>query len=244
MKYFWNSQDDIPEGKGYKLFSLLHIIWILISIGLISFIVLFYKNSDINTKALISKTIALIILITEIIKLIVIVKTNNNIMKHLPLEICSFAGYTIILDALFNIHFFNDMLPILYMPAAFCALILPTTSNLPFFNYHTIHQFVFHSLIVGYILAKYVCGEYNVTYLSLWSAVIKMMIISIPIYISNNKFKTNNMFMRDPYGNSLLQMIWDKTGGGKKYVNGIIAFAILGMHIFFVFIKLIEMFFS
>lgn len=234
MNYFWIHQDFIPEGYGFGQFSFTHLVLLVISVLLIVFIIKKYLDSDDEGRLRIRKTIAICLLVSEIAKTIVMIVTGARFTNNLPLEICSFAEYTIILDAfLKDKKVLSQMLLYLFLPAALMALIFPTTSILPVFNFYTIHQFVFHALIVAYALMRFISKEVNLDYLSVWKSIGIISMIALFVYIIDYLFNRNFMFLMDTYDNFMLNIIWDITGGGIMYDLGLVVFSIIVIHVFY-----------
>ena len=244
MKYFWTHRDNIPEGYGYGQFTRKHFFLIAVTLLFIVGITCLYKNVEYAQRLIILRSIGATLLIIDVIKLIVMSVTDVRVSDYLPLELCSFAAYAIVCDSISPANdFFPEMLLTLFMPAALMAIMVPTTQPLPVFNFYTIHQFLFHGLIVGYVIARFAAGEIPITFAGVWRSIPRIFILIVIIYIFDCIFKKNYIFLRDPYGNPLLQIIWDKTGGGIKYVAGLSVFAVIVIHIFFLILKAIELIF-
>lgn len=241
-KHFWTHTDLIEDGLGYGQFTLAHLVWIFLMIAAIVITAIVYRSVDQNTRIIIRKTIALILIVGEIVKLLFIGRSEVKVSEYLPLEICSFGAYCVILDAfIMRDTFFGQMLLILFLPAATMAIFFPTTSRLPAINFYTIHQFIFHELIVAYAMMRFANGEIMMNYPDVWRSIFTIIIIVMFIYIVDVRFNRNFMFLRSTYDNPLLNVIWNATGGGFRYTIGLICFSIFMIHVFFVIFKVIEM---
>ncbi|MBR0385319.1 MAG: YwaF family protein [Erysipelotrichaceae bacterium] len=244
MNHFWTHRDNIPEGCGYGQFTRTHFFLMAATGLLIAVITCLYKDADQTQRLIILRSIGATLLASDIIKMIVIGVSDVKLSYYLPLEPCSFATYAIICDSIIpNNDFLPEVLLTLFMPAAIMAIIVPTTQPLPVFNFFTIHQFLFHGLIVAYVIARFASGEIPISLAGVWRSIPRICVLVITMYIFDTVFDRDYMFLRDPYGNPLLQMIWDKTGGGIKYTAGLVGFAIVIIHIFFVIFKIIEQIF-
>ena len=197
----------------------------------IVFITYLYIGSDQNSRIIILRSIAAVLLISEVIKLIVMKFTGVPVLENLPLEVCSFAGYSIIIDSIFPGE--TIMTELLFMPAAVMALIFPTTSILPVFNFYTIQQFLYHALIIAYVIARYAAGEFSFSYSGLWRSILIIFILMLIIYAIDTRFKVNFFFLKDTYGNPMLELIWRYGKGGIGYVAGLVCFSITMLHVFF-----------
>lgn len=244
MKYFWTHRDNIPEGMGFGQFSLIHFIWILITALLTAVYVFFYLQAGPDTRTIMLRSVGAALLISEIVKLILIAFSDVKTTDYLPLEICSFAGYAIVLDSLFPENSFLPMLLLtLFLPGAIMAIFFPTSSVLPAINFYTIHQFLFHGLIIAYVMARFASGEYPLHYLDLWRSIPIIFILVMFMYAVDCIFDKNFMFLRDTYGNPMLEAIRKKTGGGLGYLAGLTCFSIAVAHVFFLIFKIAEILF-
>ncbi len=244
MEYFWTHKDNMPEGHGYGQFSFSHFMWIAACALFTAFVTFIYRRALPGQRITILRTLSFTLIASEIIKMIVLARSDIRFSDYLPLELCSFAGYSIFLDSLFPGNaFFPQMLLTLFMPAALMAILFPTTSTLPSFNFFTIHQFLYHALIVAYVIARFACGEILITYPEVWGSILKVLVLVAFIYVVDRAFKKNFMFLVDPYGNPLLDTIWKITGGGFGYTMGFACFSIVMIHVFYLIFKILAIIF-
>lgn len=240
MKHFWTHRDNIPDGIGYGQFSPVHIILIAVTCFFTAVTAFAYRYAGPSGRIIILRSIAASLILIDAFKMIVIAKSDVVFTDYLPLEICSFGAYFIVCDSiLINEPFFTVMLLTLFLPGAIMAVIFPTTSPLPAVNFYTIHQFLYHGLIIAYVIARFCCLEIPLVYGELWGTIGRILILIVIIYIIDTVFHKNYMFLRDAYGNPLLGKIWDVCGGGIAYTIGLILFSIFMIHVFFVLFKCI-----
>ena len=242
MNNFFDHPITIKESNGYGQFSKKHIL-LLVSVIIFTIIyTIFYINCDPLKQIQIRKIIAIILIVIEILKIIVISIIPVKLSENLPLEICSIAGYLIMIDALVSMdRLFLLGLLTLFLPAAIMALIFPTTYVLPIFNFFTIHQYLFHELIVMYVIGCFVNKEITVTYIGYLKAVVLLCVIVFITYHFDKRFKKNYMFLIDPYNNTMLEKLYRISGGGYKYPIAISLFAFMVTNITFVIFKLLSM---
>ncbi len=244
MNYFWTHKDVMPEGHGYGQFTWKHFLWLAITAALIIAVVLCYVRADLTERTVILRTIGAVLIIIDIVKLILIYYSDASLAENLPLELCSFGAYFIVLDSLWPGNtFFPLMLLTLFMPAAIMAIFFPTTTPLPAFNFYTIHQFIYHGLIIAYVTARFVCREIPLSYPGVWLSILKVITLAAVIYVIDTVFDKNFMFLRDTYGNPLLKVIWKATGGGFPYTIGLVCFCIFMIHVFYLLFKCIALLF-
>lgn len=240
MKQFWTHKDNIPEGAGYGQFSFLHFIWLLLTVTLITGFVFVYGKADAVRRITLLRSVGITLIVIDILKMIIIGISPVRFSDYLPLELCSFAAYFIVADSFWiRNNVFPEMLLTMFMPAAIMAILFPTTSTLPAVNFYTIHQFVYHGLIIAYIVARFVNGEIPLTYPGVWKSIFNIILLAAVIYVVDTVFDKNFMFLRDTYGNPLLEVIWKVTRGGFAYTVGLVCFCIIMIHIFYNIFKLI-----
>ncbi len=244
MKYFFTHRDHIPQGMGYGQFSPAHLIWIALTTVFIVAVAFFYSGAALADKLTILRSIAVALMISEVIKLVLMAATGVKVSEYLPLEICSFGAYFIVLDSISASNpFYGVMLLTLFMPGAIMAIVFPTTQSLPAVNFYTIHQFLYHGLIVAYVAARFVCGEIPLAYPALWGAIARILVLIGIMYVVDTVFDKNFMFLRDAYENPMLEIIRKYCGDGPRYTIGLILFSIFVINVFFCIFKLITILF-
>lgn len=244
MKYFWTHRDHIPEGMGYGQFAKAHLNWMVLTALFTAVIAFVYAGADHTGKMTILRVIAAALMISEIFKMVLMAKTGVKISEYLPLEICSFGAYFIVLDSISaSVPFFGVMLLTLFLPGAIMAVVFPTTQALPAINFYSIHQFLYHGLIIAYVTARFVCGEIPLVYSALWGSIAKILVLIGIMYIVDVVFDRNFMFLRDAYDNPMLEAIRKFCGDGPRYTIGLILFSIFVINVFFCIFKLITIIF-
>ena len=244
MKYFWTHKDNIPEGMGYGQFTKQHCFWLVLTALFTLAYVLGYGHADPAGKSFLLKAAGIVLILIDAVKMVLIGCSDVKLSEYLPLEICSFAAYFIVADAFFPGHaMIGDMLVTLFLPGALMAVFFPTTSTLPSFNFYTIHQFLYHGLLIAYITARFVCGEIPLTYPHVWTSIFNIILIAAAVYVIDTAFDKNFMFLKGTYGNPMLEAIRRISGDGIAYTGGLVCFCIIMIHVFFVIFKCIEILF-
>lgn len=244
MKYFWTHRDNIPEGLGYGQFTPAHFLWIAVTFLCIIAGVWYYLGADTAAKLVFLRSIGAVLIAIDLVKMVIIARSDVVFSDYLPLELCSFAAYFIVIDSLIPDNtIVSLMLVTLFLPAALMAIFFPTTSPLPAVNFYTIHQFLYHGLIVLYVAARFAAGEIPLSYPMLWGAIFRILILAGIIYLIDVRFNKNFMFLRETYGNPVLEIIWNKTNGGTGYTAGLVCFCVVMIHVFFAVCKIFEFLF-
>ena len=162
---FWVNYDNWTEGMGYGQFTTGHLILVLCSALLNAIIIMHYRKADSTKKIRIRRIIALMLVVIEGARLTVLYLQGIQIIRFLPIEVCSFAGYSIICDSIWPENkFLPQLLVTIFLPAAIMQHISPTTTGMPLWNYFTMIQFLYHGLVIAYVLARFLSGEIRLTY--------------------------------------------------------------------------------
>ena len=232
---FWNYIDpDDPGDIGFGLFTKAHFTWLLVLAVLIAAITILYYRGDGKRRDNIRKCIALFLLFIEIFKQCL--NSLNGIPHgiYLPLEICSFAEYTILIDAMWpDLRLTKQLLAFAFLPSALMALVMPSATIYPAISFYAIHQLTMHAGIVAYIIARYSAGEIRPRYSGIWLSILIALILSIPVYWINMLFGQNYIYLAGPAENSVINLVWNLSGasGGIPYIIGLTVLVAIVMHI-------------
>lgn len=241
MEYFFAHVENIPEGIGYGQFTPTHFTLIAIALILVAVIFRVYRMSGEKQRLVIRRAIALTLIAAEVIKFSVMAYIGVDITIYLPLEICSFAVWAIVYDAArYRSRSVHGILMYIFFPAALMALLFPSTTESPALNFFSIYQFLFHALIIAYVISRFLCGELKTGYTEVWPSIGKTCILAGAVYIVDCVFDRNFMFLRDNDNNSMLMIISGVTGEGLPYTLGLVVFVVIVIHIFFVIFKIAE----
>lgn len=245
IENFW---DYIPpEGAGepgFGLFTRAHFTWLLVLAVLIAFFVIVYYRGEENRRDNMRKWTALFLIGIEILKQCVGSLNAIPPGTYLPMEMCSFAEYTILIDAMWpRGRTTKQMLAFAFLPAAIMALVMPSSTIYPAISFYAIHQLVMHAAIVAYIIARYKASEISPRYSGIWLTLLIINFIIIPIYLVDVRYSNNYMYLRGHAENAIIKMIWDLTGGqgGILYIIGLEILVALVMHITYGIYRLIDL---
>ena len=241
MKNYLKLKADSNE-KGYGQFSGTHLLLLGICIIVVATYCIVYFRCGTEARNAMRTAVAIMLLVSEVVKMGVIYCTHQGFSEYLPCEICSFAAYSIAVDAFVpGNDFLLELMVVMFLPAAIMALIFPTTTRLPVLNFFTFHQYFFHSLIIAYILGRFFAGETSMTYPGLWKSIAAILCLVGVMYAVDRVFNRNFMFLVYNENNPLLKKISDTCGDGFRYTLGLICFAIIAVHVFYGLFKLLEM---
>ena len=244
---FWIHRDQIyAQGLdiGFSTFSSGHLAWLLaIAVGCYLSGRL-YRRLDERGRGNMRKVCALTILLLEAAKTIVLGLFHVNSIEFLPLHLCSVGGLATVVYAMWpqSKNWLGQLFAYAFFPTALLAVIFPSTTMYPWWNFYCLHTFVFHTLILAYFVWLFMSCEVRPNYRGLLLSSIFMVLFSIPIYCINGTFGVNYMFIGTRSDVGILAMLWDKLTPdygriGFTIALGCILFAVL--HLFFLVYRLI-----
>ena len=234
---FWTHKSVLDAGGlqvGFGMFSLGHLLWfLLMAAGIAAFAVLYLHGAACRRDNM-RKALALFIILFEIFKQCTMALTGAPIERNLPLHVCSFAEYAMLADALWpEERFFPQVFLYLFLPSAVMALAFPTVTAYPAVSFYAIHQFVLHACMAAYIIARFAAGEFSPRYAGIWTSLLKLLPVGLLIYWLDVALDKNYMFLTNPVGNPVLEMLWSVSGGrgGVPYLGALVLFILVIEHI-------------
>ena len=218
---------------GFGTFSPVHFLWLALMASGIAVFAVCYRRCQERGRDNMRKASALFIILFEIFKQCVVALTGVSNVETLPVELCSMAEYAMLADAMWpEKRFLRQPFLYLFLPAALMALLLPTVVVYPAFSFYTLHQFLMHAVIAAYIIARCAAGEFRAAYTGIWTSVAKLLPVVAAVYWIDLHFGNSYMFLTDPYGNPVLELVWRLTGnrGGLPYIGGLLLLIIVVLH--------------
>ncbi len=238
QSFFWMDKVSYAAagGKGFSVFSPPHLIWLAFLFSGIALFAVLYRRLKSERRGDARKGVALFLILSEIAKLCVVALTGAPVSTYLPLHLCSFAEYAVLVDALWpENRFSGTLLFCAFLPSALMAMLFPTATAFHPLSFFAIHHFILHALIAAYIVARYSSGEIRVRYKGVWSSFLAVCALALPVYFIDLRFGMNFMFLTHHINNPVLKPIWDISGGGVLYVAGLGALVLAVLHLFYGF---------
>ena len=226
---FWLTTQSVKNlyGENYtsfKLFSLTHLFWLTAALVLTVLIFKYYSRLNHNTRRKILITVTALLLIDELFKDIPCLLTNQFEWDHLPFHLCSVNIFTALFNTIKPNRVTKTILTTICVPAALCALVMPTWTCLPMFNFMHIHSFTVHILLFIYpmfILAEGFRPEYrDFPYVAVY-----IVTLTVLDKFINRLLDTNFLFLEFNENNPALILLENLTG--SFYNLGIVVFLFL-----------------
>lgn len=245
-QFWWLKHYIMDKGYdvGHPLFSLGHIIWLVIIILTCIFVAKKYKNAKRNKQDSYRKICAVIVFALEYVKIVLIsFLFPHYIDSYVPLHLCTFSGIFIIVDALWpNNKIVNMLWLYVFLPCGVLGIVSPSTTY-PWLNFFSIHEFLFHGLLVVYGVFKIAIGESKATYKGVWISALFTILLMIPIYFIDITFDKGYMLLTNPGDFPLTKLFWNISTpkfGNNGYIFLLICLGLLLFHIIYFVAKLFK----
>ncbi len=213
MNRFWLHRDHIYEqglSIGFGTFSIAHLLWLLFIAAFCWVTGSFYRSRSDSGRDRMRKSCGLAVVLLEYAKMIVMGLFQVNTLEFVPLHLCSVGGFAILVYAMWpGKRWLGQLFAYTFFPAAVLAVVFPSSSMYPLWNFYCLHTFVFHALIIAFFIWLLMAGEVKPDYKGLWFSFLFLLLFTIPIYCLDGQFHVNYMFigMRSDVG--ILAAMWD-----------------------------------
>ncbi len=227
------AQDDIPEGRGYPLFGVAHILSVAITLACVAAIAVGFVRMDDRKQRRFLKLLPVVMAGLEVLKDIVLALNHRFGLGYLPLHMCSVGMF---------VFFFREYLPgkrakdvlgeialVLVLPASLAALIFADwTVYYPVLNFINIHSYIWHGALVLYPVLIMLRGEISPSIKHIHWNIIFLCIVVPPIYLFDKRFGCNYFFLNWPVPDSPLS--WCASFmGNPGYLIGYAAMTLAAM---------------
>ena len=148
MTYFWTIQEHVPDGLGFRLFGIAHLLWlggIVLAVLAIALTCRRWKPETVH-RLLCGLTWAALLL--EICKDGVLLYTGQFRPNYLPLDLCGLSIFVEFAAVRKPRPLLLEPVYSLSLPGACLALLFPNWFSLPLWNFFSLHSFLLHGLLV------------------------------------------------------------------------------------------------
>ena len=144
MTYFWTIQEHVPDGLGFRLFGIAHLLWlggIVLAVLAIALTCCRWKPETVH-RLLCGLTWAALLL--EICKDGVLLYTGQFRPNYLPLDLCGLSIFVEFAAVRKPRPLLLEPVYSLSLPGACLALLFPNWFSLPLWNFFSLHSFLLH----------------------------------------------------------------------------------------------------
>ena len=150
MQYFLSTAETIPEGMGFSLFSPLHLTWLFLFLAAAVLCSLLYRRLTPAGRKRMRLAFAALLVADELFKVAGLLVGGTFLYGYLPLHLCSINIFLIAVHALRPFRLLDNFLYTVCIPAALAALLFPTWTSLPLWNFMHLHSSTVHILLAVY----------------------------------------------------------------------------------------------
>lgn len=209
---FFVSEDNIPDGVGFKLYDSTHLAWLGIFVLLCVLSVTVYQKLNVKHRNIMRIGIAVTVITLETIKNCVAAAIGDFGIGHLPFHLCGINVLLVTFCIFKRNKTVESFLYYIGIPGALLALLTPDWTNMPCLNFFHIHSFIIHMFLVLYPLVLVASGDLKPDLKSMPKCILLLIGFSIPALILNIIFDTNFMFLMNTAGIGFLQIFKDIFG--------------------------------
>lgn len=192
--YFWYTKDNIPDGVGFKLFGLLHVTELVLAALIIIGLAMLFKRLNQQGRGKMLVIIGVLLVIDELVKDIGTAAVGLWDVGYLPLHICSIS---LILSVIYLFTKSKTIAQIIYclgVPGACIALITPSWTTLPAYNFMHLHSYTVHILLILFPILLVINGE-RPSFRYFKGAYAAVLIYCVPTYFLNKLWNTDFVFL-------------------------------------------------
>lgn len=207
LQYFFTYETQLPNGVGFPLFGLRHILWLL---GIALLCILFlksYAKGDAKKRRRMECLSAFSMILWIGLRAIYIGVLQEPFLYELPLHLCSMTGILCALHCVTGWEWLGQVLYAIGLPGTILALLFPNWSFYPAIHFITVEGFLFHMGIVMYVCCMLYSHRIVPQLSKLWQVVVFLVSVVTPIYFFNKHFGTNYMFVNWPSEGSPLVIL-------------------------------------
>lgn len=195
---FFVTNDNIPEGMGFRTFDATHLIWLLAGLILCISACIFFRKLPSHKQKITLKVLGTYIFLQEMVKDLVLVILGEFSWGYLPFHLCGINILLIAFDVFKQAKTVRSFLYYFAIPGAALALLFPNWTETPVWNFFHIHSFTIHILLVLYPLLLVTTGQVPTQLKAALKGVGLLVAMAIPVYFLNLLWDTNFMFLMEP----------------------------------------------
>ena len=218
---FFTYRNQLPEDVGFSLYSAPHLLFLL---GITVFIVaisLIYKRSDEKRQNVFRITIAITIVLMEVVKYFIVIYNKSFSWDLLTLHLCGLSIYMIAIHAIKPNKFTAEFIYSLSIPGAVMALLFADWVIYPVWNVFCLQSFLIHMLELTFPIMLLASGQIRPNPKNLWMPALFLLIYAPIIFHLNHLLDTNFLFLNEAAPDSPLSFL-QAILGNPGYVFGTI----------------------
>jgi hypothetical integral membrane protein (TIGR02206 family) len=218
MEYFFASEAQIPTNLKLSLYGRTHLIWLGVIVVFIILLSIFYTRLRPYQKRQFKKSYALFIIFFELLRQITYLVLGRYELGLLPLHLCGLTELLIFLHAFTKNKVIKESLYAMGLIGALMALLFADWLGYPILHFQSIHSFVTHGLLLGYVVMLLWSQELKPNEKLLPQVFVLFFLICFGLYFFNKQYDTNFFFLNYPSPGSPL-VIFEEWVGNPGYIG-------------------------
>ena len=223
FSHFCYSSDNIPEGLGFSHFSPLHLFWLALCVALAASCCLLYRKLGEKGRMRMRWILTALVVGDEIWKNAWLTALGLFTHSYLPFHLCSVNIFLILFYTVKPTKTVGNFLYGICIPAALAALLFPTWTKLPFWNFMHLHSFSVHILLFIIPLMLTVGGYIRPDIKQLPKCLLLLLGLGLIAKGANLLWSTNFMFLESASEGNPLYFFEQRFG------NHLIGFPVLAV---------------
>lgn len=220
MEFFWDTVETVDRTKcdGFSHFDTGHIVWLVFFLCVVAVCARVYCDAtadpsrDADGRRRIRIVFAVLLIIGEVLKYVVVAKAGVPLAGYLPLQLCSISVILVIVHALLPVgsgadadqrpvsgvfyRYIGNFLYLIGLPAGLAALLFPSWTALPILaNFMSLHSFTTHILLVTYVAMLVAAKEIRPEIRTVPVCVCALIVMAIGVYFFDVSFNMNFMYL-------------------------------------------------
>lgn len=192
-----------PDYVHFELFGPEHLCFLGIYFAAMAAAIVLYRKLGEKGRRNFLYVMAALLIGFELLKHIGSAATGQWEWGFMPLHLCSINIFMCVINAFRHDSFSSEVLYATCLPGAFLAILMPTWTNLPFWNFMNIHSSNIHVLLVLYPLLL-LAGGFRPDIKRLPKVFAFLVCECIPIFFINKALDTNFFFLHRTENNPIL----------------------------------------
>ena len=223
MSEFWYTKGTMsdlnPDYIRFEHFSPLHLAVTAGFIAIIIIAMLVYRKLGESERQKFLNIMAVLLLLDELWKHAGTLATGQWEWEFIPLHLCSINIFVCVWHTFKRDDISAEALYALCAPGALIALIMPTWTNLPFWNFMSLHSNSVHVLLAMYPMLL-LAGGFKPSVKRLPKVALMLVCECVPIFFINKLLDTNFFFLNGTENNPLLELL-ASIFGEQLYILGL-----------------------
>lgn len=186
------------SGRGFSLFAWAHCLWLVGALAAVCFLAVLYRRATPSRRNTLLSVLCGSMILLEITKQLLLLATNRYSAEDLPMHLCSLCMFVCLGYARNRTADAGEFLYAVVLPCASGALLFPGWSLLPTGSFLSVHSFLYHILLLGFVVPPLCAGEIDPDIRRLPHVLFLLCLMALQAHTLNVLCGTNFFFLESP----------------------------------------------